>query len=134
MLCNREKIQPAIHWAQLPIWRGRLGILHSHTIKLYKNKMDSKFIKSHQWSLKRSHAVLTEINSEFWSRPSLFQQKQILTGLLVTKIYKTRTMNVSLFEYSMLGDISPITTSLPHIYRRNFCPTHIFKPTEQTGL
>ena len=26
-----------------------------------------------------------EINSEFWSRPSLFRQKQILRGLLVTK-------------------------------------------------
>ena len=49
--------------------------------------MDSKLIKSHQCFLERSHAVLTEINPEFYSRPSPFQQKQILTGLLVTKIY-----------------------------------------------
>ena len=36
------------------------------------------------------------------------------------------------FNYSKLGYISAITTSLPHIYRRNSCPTHIFKPTHQT--
>ena len=86
-------------------------VLDRQKIKLDKNKMDSKFIKSCQCSLlERSHA------------------------LLVTKIYKNRTMKISLFNYSMLGYISPITTSLPHIYRRNSCPTHIFKPTHQTGL
>ena len=96
--------------------------------------MDLKFIKSHQCSLERSHAVLTEINPEFWSRIALFGQKQILTGLLVTKIYKNRIMKISLFNYYMLGYISTITTSLPHIYRRNSCPTHIFKPIHQTWL
>ena len=60
--------------------------------------------------------------------PALFWQKQILTGLLVIKIYSNRTMKISLFNYSMLGYISPITTSLPYIYRRNSFPTHIFKP------
>ena len=80
---------------------------------------------------KISCCILTEINPEFWSRPT--RQKQILTGLLVTKIYKNRTMKISLFNYSMLGYISPITTSLLHIYRRNSCPTQIFKPTHQTG-
>ena len=81
---------------------------------------------------KISCCILTETNPEFWSRPT--QQKQILTGLLITKIYKNRTIKISLFNYSMLGCISPITTSLPHIYIRNSCPTHIFKPTRQTGL
>ena len=81
---------------------------------------------------KISCCVLTEINPEFCSRPT--RQKQILTRLLVTKIYKNRIMKISLFNYSMLGYISPITTSLPHIYRRNSCPTHIFKPTHQTWL
>ena len=42
-------------------------------------------------------------------------------------------MKIYLFSYSMLGYISPIT-SLSHIYRRNSCPTHIFKRTHQTGL
>ena len=60
--------------------------------------MDSKVIKSHQCSLKRSHAVLTEINSEFLSRPRPFSTKTILTGLLVTKNYKNRTMKISLFN------------------------------------
>ena len=54
----------------------------------------------------------------------LSEQKQILTGLLAIKIYKNRTMKISLFDYSMLGYISPITASLSHIYR-NPCPTHI---------
>ena len=63
---------------------------------------------------KISCCILTEINPEFWSRPT--QQKQILTGLLVTKIYNNRTMKISLFNYSLLGYISRITTPLPHIY------------------
>ena len=63
-----------------------------------------------------------------------YSTKQILTGLLVTKIYKNRTLKISLFNYSMLGYISPIITSLFHIYRRNSSPTHIFKPTHQTRL
>ena len=81
---------------------------------------------------KISCCILTEINPQFWSRPT--RQKQILTVLLVTKIYKNRIMKISLFNYSTLCYISPITTSLPHIYRRNSCPTHIFKPTHQTWL
>ena len=61
---EQEKIQPR-YWAQLSICRRRLGIFDKDTIKLYKNKMDSKFIKFNQYSLERSHAVLTEINPEF---------------------------------------------------------------------
>ena len=40
-------------------------VFDRHTIKLDKNKMDSKFTKSHQCSLERSHAALIEINPEF---------------------------------------------------------------------
>ena len=69
---EQEKTQPPRYWVQLSIWRGRLGIFDKHTIKQYKNKMDSKFIKFHQCSLERSHAVLTEINPEFISRPIFF--------------------------------------------------------------
>ena len=88
--------------------------------------MDSKFIKSyHQCSLERSHAALTEINPDHSDQVlALFRQKQILTGVLVTKIYRNRTMKISLFNYFFLGYISPITTALPHIYRRNSCPIH----------
>ena len=104
-------------------------VLDRHKIKLDKNKMDSKFIKSHQCSLERSHVALTEINPQFWSRPGPFSTKQILTGLLVTKNYKNRIIKISLLNYSMLGYISPITTSLPYLNKRNSCPIHIFKPT-----
>ena len=38
---------------------------HRHSIKFSKNKIDSKVIKSHQYSLEGSHAVLTELNSAF---------------------------------------------------------------------
>ena len=69
----------------------------------------------------------------YWLKPilnsdqdlTLSQQKQILTGLLVTKTYKNRTMKISLFSYFMLGYISSITTSLPHIYRRIIPPRNI---------
>ena len=64
---------------------------------------------------------------------ALSRQKLILAGLLITKIHENRKMNILLFSYSMLGYISPIT-SLPYIYRRNSCPTHIFQPTHQTWL
>ena len=97
--------------------------------------MDSKFIKSYQCSLERSRAVFwlkLILNSD--QDLALSWQKQILTALLVTKIYKNRTMKISLLNYSMCGYISPITTSLLHIYRGNSCQTHIFKPTDLTGI
>ena len=56
-----------LHWE-----RRTRYFRHKHTIKLYKNNMVLKTIKSHQCSLERSHAVLFEINSELWSRPSPF--------------------------------------------------------------
>ena len=134
---EQEKIQPLRQWAQLSIWGGQASyftVLDRHKIKLDKNKIDSKFMKSHQFSLlERSHAV-------FWlklilnSDQDILDKKQILTGLIVAKIYKNRTMKISLFNCSMLGYISPIITSLPHIYKRNPCPTHIFKPTHQIWL
>ena len=85
---EQEKIQPPREWAQLSIWRGRLGILlfYTDTIKLAKNKMDSKFIKSHQVSLERSHAVFwlkLIMNSDHGLAFS--RKKQILTALLVKK-------------------------------------------------
>ena len=37
--------------------------------------MDSKLIKSNKCYLERSHEALTEINPEFWSRPSPYSTK-----------------------------------------------------------
>ena len=50
-------------------------VLDRSTTKLDKNKMDLKFIKSHQCFMERSHAVLTENNSKFWSKPRPFSTK-----------------------------------------------------------
>ena len=81
---------------------------------------------------KISCCILTEINPEFWSRPSPLSTKT--DSYSSTSQKNPRTMKISLFTYSMLGYISRITTLLPHIYRRNSFPTHIFKPRHQTGL
>ena len=81
---------------------------------------------------KISRCILTEINPEFWSRPSPLSTKT--DSYSSTSQKNPRTMKISLFTYSMLGYISRITTFLPHIYRRNSFPTHIFKPRHQTGL
>ena len=67
-------------------WTGYLR--HRHTIKLYKNKMDSKVIKSHQCSLQRSHLywlklilisdqglALFKILGKIWSGNSIFNTR-----------------------------------------------------------
>ena len=84
------------------------------------------------WKNLMLHRLILILNSD--QDLALSWQKQILTGLLVKKIYKNRAMKISLFNYSVLGYISSITTSVPPFYRRNSCPTHIFKPTHLTGL
>ena len=59
-------------------------VLYRRTIKLvYKNKMDSKFIKFHPCSLERSHQALfwLELNLNSDQDLDLSQQKQILRGL-----------------------------------------------------
>ena len=100
---EKQKTQSSRQLAQLSGWTRYFR--HRHTIKLYKHKMDSKVLKSNQCSLERSHALLIEVNSEFWSRSSTFLHKSKSLGLLVTKTYKNRTMKISLLNYSMLGYI-----------------------------
>ena len=64
--------------------------------------MHLKVTKSQQCSVERSHVVLKLIlNSD--QGLALFRQKQILTGLLVTKIYKK--VKISLFIYSIFDYI-----------------------------
>ena len=75
---EQEKIQPRTLSSTLHL-EGQtkyVTVLDRRTSKQDKNKMDSKFIKYHQCSLERSHAVLTEINPEFWSRTSPFSTKK----------------------------------------------------------
>ena len=80
-------MQPPRHLAKPSIWRDGLGIFDIDTQLNYIIKMHLKVIKSQQCSVERSHVVLKLIlNSD--QGLALFRQKQILTGLLVTKIYK----------------------------------------------
>ena len=71
--------------------------------------MHSKVIKSHQCSVERSLVVLQLIlNSD--QGLALFRQKQILTGQLVTRMYKkiiiiNEDIFIQLFYASMLGYI-----------------------------
>ena len=80
------KTQPPRHLAKLSIWMGRLGIFDIDKQLNYIIIMHLKVIKSQQRSVERSHVVLKLIlNSD--QGLALFRQKQIVTGLLVTKIY-----------------------------------------------
>ena len=69
----------------------------------YKNAFEGySVIKSQQCSVKGSHVVLKLIlNSD--QGLAFFRQKQILTGLLVTKDYKK--VKIYLFNDSILGYI-----------------------------
>ena len=87
------KIQPPRHLAKLSIWSGGLGIFDIDPQLNYIIRMHLKVIKSQQCSVERSHVVLKLIlNSD--QGLALFRQKQILTGLLVTKIYKKVKMSL----------------------------------------
>ena len=112
-------------------------VLDRGTIKLYKNKIDSKFIKSHQCSLERSHAVLTEINSEFWSRPSPFLTKTGSYRFTSHKNLQKQNNEYLFFNQLLYAWLHLTNSNFPPLYlyiRRNSFPNDIFKPTHQTRL
>ena len=78
------KMQPSRHLAKLSIWRGGLRIFDIDPQLNYIIRMHLRVIKSQQCSVERSHIVLKLILSSDQGL-ALFRQKQILTGLLVTK-------------------------------------------------
>ena len=97
------KIQPPRHLAKLSIWRGRLSVFDIDPQLNYTIRMHLKVIKFQQCYVERSHVALKLIlNSD--QGLGLFKQKQILTGLLVTKKF-TKQVKISLLIYSMLGYI-----------------------------
>ena len=50
----------------------------------------------------------------------LFRRKQILTGLLVTKMYKNKTMKIFFYSITLyLATFNQQQLLCPHIYRRN---------------
>ena len=80
-------------------------------------------------SRKISCCILTEINPDFWSRPSPLLSKTDSYRSTSHKNLQKQT-NEDFFNqllYSWL--FSPIKASLPLIYSRNSCPSHIFKTT-----
>ena len=78
------KIQPPRQLAKFSIWRGRLGIFDVDPQLNCTVRMHLKVIQFQQCYVERSHAVLKlTLNSD--QCLALFRQKQILTGLLVTK-------------------------------------------------
>ena len=104
-----EKIQRPRYLAQLSIWRGGLGILDIDTQLNYIKIKWIQMLLSSTNALKKIckdlmlYCLKLILNSD--QELALFRQKQTLTRLLVTKIYKNGTMKISLFNYSMLGYI-----------------------------
>ena len=106
VLLEQEKMQPPRHLAQLSIWRDRLSILNIDTQLNYKK------IKWIQKLSNPTNALWKDLIL-YWLKLilnadqglALFRQKQVLTNLLRTKIYRNRTMKISLFNCSMLGYI-----------------------------
>ena len=95
--------------------------------------MNSRFTKSHQCSLEKSHAVLTEINPEFWSRPSPFFTK-IDSYRFTSHKNLQKQNNEDFFIKLLYAWLHHTNNNIPPsyvIYRRNSCPIHIFKSKYQ---
>ena len=58
-LWDGKNIRPPRHLAQLPIWKGRLGILDIDT------QLDSKIISSYPCPMEGSYVALIELNFKF---------------------------------------------------------------------
>ena len=94
--------------------------------------MDSKVIKSHQCSLERSHVVLKLILNSGQGLASL-RQKQILTGIVVTKIYKKK--NEDLFIQLLYAWLHLTNNNFPtFISIEQILDQPIFLNTHQTRL
>ena len=78
--------------------------------------MDSKFIKSHQCSLERSHTVVTDINPEFWSRASPFLKKK--------DPYRC-TSHKDLQKQNNEDFFIPILYASLHLTNNNFPPSYL---------
>ena len=95
-------MQPPRHLTQLSIWRGRLGILDIDT---KSNCIKIKWIErllnptNALWKGLMLYLLKIILNSD--QALALFIHKQVLTGLLVTKIYKNRTRKI-LYSITLL--------------------------------
>ena len=76
--------------------------------------MDSKFIKSRQYSLEIFHAVLTEVNPKFWPRPSPFSTKTDSYRSINDK--NLRKQNNEDFIIQLLYAWLHLTNNIPPLY------------------
>ena len=83
---GKKRVLPDIQ-LNSPLDEWTRYFIHREQIKLSKNKMDSRAIKSHQFSLEKPHVVSTLLLN-YHQGLALFKQKQILRSTVVTYIYK----------------------------------------------
>ena len=83
---GKKRVLPDIQ-LNSPLDEWTRYFIHREKIKLSKNKMDSRAIKSHQWSLENPH-VVSPLLLNYHQGLALFKQKQILRSTVVTNIYK----------------------------------------------
>ena len=100
---KQEKIQPPGHWDQL--WARYFTVLDRHTIKLIKIKWIQRLLNptNAPWKDLMWHWLKLIRKSD--QDLALFWQKQILTGLLVTNIYKNRIIQL-LYSITLYLDTS----------------------------
>ena len=83
---GKKRVLPYIQ-LNSPLDEWTRYFIHREQIKLFKNKMDSRAIKSHQCSLEKPH-VVSALILNYHQGLALFKQKQILRSTVVTNIYK----------------------------------------------
>ena len=115
---GKKRVLPYIQ-LNSPLDEWTRYFIHREQIKLSKNKMDSRAIKSHQCSLEKPH-VVSALILNYHQGLALFKQKQILRSTVVTNIYKKQ--NNEDFFIQLLNAWLHITN----------WPNHIFKSTIQT--
>ena len=112
-LWNWKNLRPSRHLAQLSIRLddGTSSFRHSDTIKFLKLKWIQRLLNPNNSLWK--NIMLYQLNLILnYNQDLVFLDKNRSLGLLVTNIYKNRTIKIFLFNYPMLGYILPITTSL----------------------
>ena len=114
---ERKKIRPSRQLAQLSILKSGLGILDTDTkLNFLRIQWIQKLINLTNALWKDLMLYRLNLILNYNQGLVLYTKKQSL-GLISTKISRSRTMKISLFNYLNIG-----------------WPTHIFKSTQQTGL
>ena len=110
-----------------------IGILDIETqLNSLKIKLIQKLLNSTNALWKNLMLYQLNLILNYIQGLALFDKNSSL-GLLVTNIYKNRTMKISLFNYSMVAYILPVAISLPpRLLKESLDESHIFKSTVHT--